>query len=51
MSQQGSSNSNWEEGQEDVASSNHITVWECEDSNLEIELAEIPKTFEDGGKL
>jgi len=35
--------------QKEQASFNHITMGEVDDSNFEIELAETPKTLEDGG--
>jgi len=35
--------------EEEVVSSNHITIHECDNSDLKIELAETPETFEDGG--
>ena len=47
--QQSNPDSNKREGQDEVASSYHTMVRECEDSDLEIELAETPKTLEDGG--
>jgi len=48
--QQKNSGSNEEAEEEEVISSNHITIHECDDSDSEIELAETPKTFEDGGQ-
>jgi len=50
--QQKSSNFNEKSEEEQVASSNDITIRECDDSDsdLEIELAETPKKFEDGGQ-
>jgi len=50
MGQQGNSDSSEKKGQENVASFNNIVVRACEDSTLEIELVEIPETFEDGGQ-
>ena len=46
------SSSNIDKGndQEELTSSNHITVQDCEDSESEIELAETPETLEDGGQ-
>jgi len=41
--------SNEEAEEEEVVSSNHITIHEGDDSDSEIKLAEIPKTFKDGG--
>jgi len=43
--------SNEKSEEEQVPSSNHITIRECDDSesNLEIELAETPEKLEDGG--
>ena len=32
------------------ASSNHITVWDVDDSDSEIEFLETPETLEDGGQ-
>ena len=49
-SQQSNSNSNKKERQDEVTSFHHIIVREFEDSDLEIEVAETPKTLEDGGK-
>jgi len=50
--QQKSSSSNEKLDEEQVASSNHITIHECDDSDLdlEIELAETPQKLEDGGQ-
>ena len=48
--QQKNSNSSNEAEEEEVVSSNHITTHECDDSDLEIELAETPETLEDGGQ-
>jgi len=48
--QQKNSGSNEEVEEEEVVSSNHITIHECDDSDSEIELAETPETFEDGGQ-
>ena len=48
--QQKNSDSNKEAKEEEVVSSNHITIHECDHSDSEIELAETPKTFEDGGQ-
>ena len=42
--------SNEEVEKEEVVSSNHFTIHECDDLDSEIELAETPKTFEDGGQ-
>jgi len=50
IGQQGNSDSNEKEGQKDIASSNHIIVQECKDSNSEIEIPETPKTLEDMGQ-
>jgi len=36
--------------EKEQAPSNHITVWEVNDSDSEIELTETPKTLEDGGQ-
>ena len=47
--QQKNSNSSNEVEEEEVVSSNHITIHECDDSNSEIELAKTLKTFEDRG--
>jgi len=49
-SQRKNSSSNEEAEEEDVVSSNHITIHKYDNSNSEIELAETPKTFEDGGQ-
>ena len=49
-SQRKNSDSNKEAEEEEFVSSNHITIHECDDSDSEIELAETPKTFEDGGQ-
>jgi len=50
--QQKSSNSNEKSKEEQVASSNHITIRECDDSDSdsEIELAETSEKLEDGGQ-
>jgi len=48
--QRKNSSSNKEAEEEEVVSSTHITIHECDDSDSEIELAETPKTFEDGGQ-
>jgi len=47
-----SSKSNEKPEEEQVASSNHIIICECDDSDSdsEIELVECPKTLEDGGQ-
>jgi len=52
IGQQKTSNSYKKSKEEQVASSNHITFRECDDSDSdsEIELAETPETLEDGGK-
>ena len=51
--QQNSSSSNEKSEEEQVASFNHITIRECDDSDLdsdsEIKLAETPEKLEDGG--
>jgi len=49
-SQQNNSNSNQEAEEEEVVFSNHITTHECDNSDSEIELAETPESFEDGGQ-
>jgi len=46
--QQKNSGSNEAAEEEEVISSNHITIHECDDLDSGIELAETPKTFEDG---
>jgi len=46
----GNFNINKGDGQEEVTSSNHITVQECKDLELERELAEIPEILKDGGQ-
>jgi len=48
--QQNNSDSSNEAKEVEIVPSNHITAHECEDSDSEIELAETPKTFEDGGQ-
>jgi len=48
--QQKSSDSNEKSEEEQVASSNHIIIRECDDSDSEIELAETPETLEEGGQ-
>ena len=50
IGQQKSFNSNEEQDEEQVASSHHITICECDDSNSEIELTETPKTLEYEGQ-
>jgi len=42
--------SNEEAEEEEVVPSNHITIHECDNLYSEIELAETPETFEDGGQ-
>jgi len=51
--QQKSSNCNEKLKEEQVASSNHITIRECDDSDSdsEIELAETPEMLKDGGQV
>ena len=48
IGRQKSFNSNEKSKEEEVASSNDITICECNDSDLEIELAETPETLKDG---
>jgi len=48
--QRKNSGSNEEAEKEEVVSSNHITIHECDDSDSEIELAKTAETFEDGGQ-
>ena len=48
--QQSNPDSNEEELRREMASSHHITSREYEDSDSEMELAETPKTHEDGGQ-
>jgi len=47
--EQGNSDTNRGGKQEEMTSSNHITVQECEDSMSEIELIKTSKALEDGG--
>jgi len=51
MGQQNNSNSSNKAEEEEVIPYNHITAYECDDSGSQIELAETPETFKDGGKL
>jgi len=44
------SSSNKEAEKEEVVSSNHITIHECDNLDSEIQLEETPKTFEDRGQ-
>ena len=44
-------NSNEKTEKEQVVSSNHIIIHECDNLYSEIELAETPKTLEEGGRL
>jgi len=48
--QRENSDSNEEADEEEVVSSNHITIHEYNDSDSEIELAETPETFDDVGQ-
>jgi len=48
--QQKSSDSNENSEEEQVASSNHITIFECDDSHLGIELVETLETLKDWGQ-
>ena len=43
-------NSNKETDKEQVASSNHITIHECDNSNSKIKLAKTRETLEDRGQ-
>jgi len=47
IGQQKRSISNEKSKEEQVASSNHITIHGCDDSDSDIELAETPETLED----
>ena len=49
-SQQSNSNSYKKDGQEDVISSNHIAIQECEDLNSKIQLVETLDSVKDGGQ-
>ena len=49
-SQQSNFDSNKEEGQDEVTSSHHITVWECKDSYSGMEPAKTRKALEEGGQ-
>jgi len=50
IGEQKSSNSNEKSEEEQVASSNHITIRECDDLDSEIELAKTPEMLEDRGQ-
>ena len=49
-SHQKNSNSSNKAKEEEVVSSNHTIAHKCDKSDLEIELAETPETFKDGGQ-
>jgi len=48
--QQKNSNSSKEAKEEEVVSFKYITAYECDNSDLEIELVETPEPFKDGGR-
>jgi len=50
IGRQKSSNFNEETEKEQLVTSNHIKIHECDNSVSEIELAKMPETFKDGGQ-